>query len=387
MGNLKKELEKALQDLNPPNIAIIGRTGAGKSTLINAVFGKNLAKTGTGFPVSSTFDRYPPPGDEENKSPVVLYDSRGYEADQPDQFIAGIMDFLVEKRNKGVEEQIHLIWYVVHAGLKRFEPFDAKLLQIFREQNTPVIVLLSQADLARPAELEEMEMTLRQYETEYKLEPFNLIKVSAYPLKGEAYGVREVVSKTVDLLPELYSEAFIARQIADLAIKKKTAVTYIKAAAVSCFGSAFMPIPGSTVFVALTAQVTLINRIAALYGYKEWVEVLDKTGTVTIATLLANLLTSVLDIAGSVSTWMTGPLSGAAVNALTGGTAASFIAILGLTYVSVFEKLSEQDFSGSGRQEIEKFIQKTLEREFKKFRRSIKILKPEDIEKLDSQIP
>ncbi|WP_253256933.1 GTPase [Microcystis aeruginosa] len=32
--------------MSPPNIAVIGRTGAGKSTLINGVFGSDLAKTG-----------------------------------------------------------------------------------------------------------------------------------------------------------------------------------------------------------------------------------------------------------------------------------------------------------------------------------------------------
>ena len=93
MGKFKEELEKTLEDLQSPNIAVIGRTGSGKSSLVNAVFGKDLAKTGTGFPVSSAFIRYPHPGKQDKKSPVVLYDSAGYEVEKSDKFISEVLIF------------------------------------------------------------------------------------------------------------------------------------------------------------------------------------------------------------------------------------------------------------------------------------------------------
>lgn len=385
MGKFKQELEKTLEDLNSPNIAVIGRTGSGKSSLINAVFGRDLAKTGTGFPVSTAFIRYPHPGKQDEKPPVILYDSAGYEVEKSDKFIKDVFDFLEERKAKGVDEQIHLIWYVVHAGLKRFEPFDATVLRKFTEHQIPVVILLSQADLARQSELEEMEETLKIYESQYSLEPFEVVRVSAHPINGEPFGIKEIVNRTVELLPKLYTDAFIIRQVADLEAKRQVAVSYVKFTAAACFASAFVPIPLTTPAAAFTSQGILCTKIAALYGYKEWVEILDKTGSVTTMTIVATIATSVLDIAGFISSLVTGFLGGAIANSVSGAASATFVTVLGLTYTSVFEKMSKQDLSGSGRQEIEEFIKKTFKEELKKYS-SVRIFTPQDIEKLNVKL-
>lgn len=379
MGNLKRELEKTLQDLQAPNIAVIGRCGSGKSSLINAVFDKKMAEVGTGFPVSKAFIRYPNPTMEEEKPPVVLYDSAGYEVEKASEFINDVFDFLEERISKGLDEQIHLIWYVIHAGLKRFEPFDATILSKFKEYQIPVIIILSQADLARVSELEAMEETLRSYEYHYKLEPFKVLRVSANPIHGEPFGIKEIVNQTINQIPELYTEAFIVRQMVDLESKRKIAIGYIKFFASACFGSAFVPIPLTTPVAALSSQALLCTKIAALYGYKEWVEILDKIGSVTITSIVAVIATGILDIAGFVSNLFTGFIGGVAANSLSGGAAASFVSILGLTYTSVFEKLSKQNLHGSSRKEIEDFIKKVFKEELKKYS-SVKIFSPKDLD-------
>jgi len=57
------------------NIINIGKTGVGKSTIINAVFGKKeMAKTGIGTPVTQYSKPYSIPD-----SPITIYDTKGLE--------------------------------------------------------------------------------------------------------------------------------------------------------------------------------------------------------------------------------------------------------------------------------------------------------------------
>jgi|GEM_PF-3558277 len=50
----RKAIEEAIRELGQVNVLIAGRTGVGKSTLINAIFQGNLAATGQGRPVTQT---------------------------------------------------------------------------------------------------------------------------------------------------------------------------------------------------------------------------------------------------------------------------------------------------------------------------------------------
>ena len=48
----REEYAQALNALGRFNLAIFGKTGTGKSTLVNAIFGDDVAATGTGRPVT-----------------------------------------------------------------------------------------------------------------------------------------------------------------------------------------------------------------------------------------------------------------------------------------------------------------------------------------------
>jgi len=48
IDGLKAEIEKALREMGVCNLLIAGRTGVGKSTLINSVFHGRMAATGQG---------------------------------------------------------------------------------------------------------------------------------------------------------------------------------------------------------------------------------------------------------------------------------------------------------------------------------------------------
>ena len=63
-----------INSLSVLNIIVAGKTGVGKSTLINAVFREKLAETGTGKPVTDHMRKLTKKG-----IPLAIYDTRGFE--------------------------------------------------------------------------------------------------------------------------------------------------------------------------------------------------------------------------------------------------------------------------------------------------------------------
>ncbi|WRE73467.1 50S ribosome-binding GTPase [Helicobacter pylori] len=68
-GNLKGIKESKM------NILLMGYTGSGKSSLINALFGKEIAKAGVGKPITQHLEKYI----DEQKG-LILWDTKGIEA-------------------------------------------------------------------------------------------------------------------------------------------------------------------------------------------------------------------------------------------------------------------------------------------------------------------
>lgn len=375
MGQLREELKVVLEKMEPPNIIVIGRTGAGKSTLINTVFGSELAQTGTGLPVSDAFVRFP--RYVEEKPLVFVYDSAGYEMSHEFRFKNAVTKFLREKRELALEENIHLAWYVVHAGMKRFEHFDAEIISILRSERIPVILVLSQADLARPNELFDIEKTIKEYRKIHSMDEVETLQVSAHPISGEPFGVSELVEYSSKLLPELYTEAFIAKQITDLNLKKKLAGGYVKAAATGCFASGYVPVVNTTPAAIVATQTLLCMKIAALYGHADWVRVLDKAGGITLASMFTIGLTWALDLFSFILP-PTIPFSGT----IAGAAGATYITMVGRTYSAVFEKLCCRDLTGKDKGDVEAFIRQTFKEEFRK-NTSFTIRSKNDLYKID----
>ncbi|MFP6196747.1 GTPase [Helicobacter pylori] len=67
---------KNLKDIKESkmNILLMGYTGSGKSSLINALFGKEIAKAGVGKPITQHLEKYI----DEQKG-LILWDTKGIE--------------------------------------------------------------------------------------------------------------------------------------------------------------------------------------------------------------------------------------------------------------------------------------------------------------------
>lgn len=73
--NMEKLHEVIKKEKPKMNILLMGATGVGKSSLINALFGEEIAKTGVGKPVTQHLEKYI----DEQKG-LILWDTKGIEA-------------------------------------------------------------------------------------------------------------------------------------------------------------------------------------------------------------------------------------------------------------------------------------------------------------------
>ena len=104
-----KAINEKIKNLKTLNIIVAGKTGGGKSTLINGVFRENLVETGMGKPVTMHMRKISKKG-----FPLNVYDTRGFELGKDAQL--EVKKEVVEVIQKGivskdVNESIHCIWY------------------------------------------------------------------------------------------------------------------------------------------------------------------------------------------------------------------------------------------------------------------------------------
>ncbi|KAL9643300.1 hypothetical protein ABK040_014755 [Willaertia magna] len=144
--NLATEYTNINQQTQKPNILLLGGSGAGKSSLVNAVFGKTLAEIGEGKPITQQYTKY-----ASEHSPVVIYDSKGIEHGYIQEgFVADTRKFFKKIRSDtDLLKHVHVVWYVIDLTQARFQPFEA---QFCREelQGIPIIFVLNKADAVKP---------------------------------------------------------------------------------------------------------------------------------------------------------------------------------------------------------------------------------------------
>ena len=136
--NIKKIIDEAVEKIGQVNIIIAGKTGVGKSTLVNAVFKGNLAETGVGKPVTQTMKEYSKEGE-----PVHIFDTKGFELGNA-LTIRQELKSEIEKRKKlgDTKKQIHLAWFCISNDGKRVEKAEIEFINDLAK-DIPVVVVLT----------------------------------------------------------------------------------------------------------------------------------------------------------------------------------------------------------------------------------------------------
>ncbi len=319
-GLFAKEFAEAFASMGMFNLAVFGKTGSGKSTLINAIFGSDVASTGVGAPVTRglIYLRHP-------DGFLGIYDSEGFETGTSgNAILAGLRSLIDADAAKPIAERIHAVWYLVRWSDRRFESAQEQFVRELAGMGLPVIIVLTQVP-TRAGQIHPDALALADHINGLNLpvSPDGRVVLTNALVDqfsdSPVYGLQNLLDATYAVVPQAVERALTAAQVVDVSRKKKEVATIIKQAVTVAMGIGAIPVPFADAAVLVPNQVTMIARITAAWG-------LPPSKSRSLAVAGSVVLTGGATMAGryAVTSLMKfipgGAIAGSAISATVAGT-------------------------------------------------------------------
>lgn len=322
------------------NVLVVGNSGVGKSTLINAVLGKEVAKTGFGIEgTQKRLDIY-----ESEEIPFRIIDTMGFEPTFLKQWqaINAVKDWSKKSAQEGNEDtQINVIWFCVEGTSSKLFPKTIENLSKATAmwKSIPIITVITKS-YAEGDRVKNIEMVQHAFATQKKSK--NLKKI--IPVVAEMFkindfsyappeGITELIDATNKLIPEGIQAA--TNDLANFKLNRKRMLAQSTVAGLTLIGVGVgavpLPIPDAAVLTPLEALE--INAIAKVYGInqdensKKIVDTIINAGVVGMA---AKTAVSALKAIPGIN------IGGVIINAIVAG---GIVATIGEGSIYIFEQI------------------------------------------------
>ncbi|GAA6981502.1 GTP-binding protein [Helicobacter pylori] len=340
-GGLNMEkLHEAIKKEKPiMNVLLMGATGVGKSSLINALFGKEVAKAGIGKPVTQHLEKYV---DEEKG--LILWDTKGIEAEDYQNTTESIKKEMEDSfKTLDAKEAIDVAYLCVKETSSRVEGREKALLNFAKEWNIPTIfVFTNTQEKAGDAFVKE---TQRIIDEEWGFKGFikayvrvNSVAFSFRGIEVPIEGLEELVEKTKKCLiddKKNKEKHFLLIQKANIQARKQAMIdkskNIIHLASGAAGGVGLIPIPFSDALAIAPIQAGMIYKINDAFEVKMeeslatslFTGLLGVTAVAQVGRTIVNGFLKFIPVVGSVA--------GSA-------TAAAITEGIGFAYLKVLEK-------------------------------------------------
>ena len=352
-----EKLKKAREDWNKfkqggkqhANIFILGKTGVGKSSLINTVFGQEVAKVGEGKPVTQEIQEYRSP-----KYPLTIYDSKGLELEEFEKIKEETISFIQNKNSsENADDYINLVWLCVARNSARFEDAEINLAkELTKLPAVGVIVVLTKCDSPNdPNTKEFLEKAKEAFQgctvlrtrvgQEEHDDDGNLIQTKPdWGIDGEG----GLIDTSLKLIPDSQKQAFTAalnvQHQRALQAKKEAAQKIVNWATGAAAVASATPIPFSGSVAIMGVQAAMIAKISSLFGMNIMEGNLKSILSVILGPLLAKFLGKTV-IAGFLK--MIPGIGSVAGGLIDAGVASTVTILIGNLYIEVIMGFAEEN--------------------------------------------
>jgi len=327
-----EEIRKSMESQKTPNVLICGRTGAGKSSVINFLFKENVAMTSDGEPCTRDIQLY-------KGEAVNIYDSEGYEIGSEKQahYQRLIFDDFLEKKENQKVGGVHIVWYTISAAGKRFTDTDISIIKKISEcKRYPLGILLTKIDEVTEEQLASLSDSIQKEIPGAMI--FKLSNVNDEAVQ-KFCDWKKLVDWTYNKLAKEYRYRFVSGLREGLAEKQKQARIAVALATAASAGVALSPIPFSDAALLIPIQTAMIFRISNLYGIGlgagATASMLTSVGLTTAGRMAAGNLVKFIPVFGTAA--------GITANVIV---ASGFTAAIGIALTELCNKQAQDMLKG-----------------------------------------